>query len=42
MNEPELILASQGGHKTRPYVTSVFVGAIPCGRPRQNDQMGHQ
>jgi hypothetical protein len=25
----------QGGHKTRPYEKPFTVGAIPCGRPRQ-------
>jgi hypothetical protein len=29
----------EGGHETHPYENMVFVGAIPCGRPRQNNNM---
>jgi hypothetical protein len=34
----EFVLASEGDHEGRPYEKSGFVGAIPCGRPRQNRQ----
>jgi hypothetical protein len=34
----EFVLASEGDHEGRPYKTRFFVGAIPCGRPRQNCQ----